>query len=69
MNVIEGQLHYVSLDLAPSLEESGSHSPRAKSEGNSGDSPTQQSVSGFTYAQIDFVKSEGLKQNNAKVKH
>ncbi|XP_019869651.1 insulin receptor substrate 1 isoform X3 [Aethina tumida] len=64
------QLHYASLDLAPT-DETGNKSPRSSK------STTQQeggsAEPAFTYAEIDFVKSEGLKHNslpnNAKVKH
>ncbi|XP_031354397.1 insulin receptor substrate 1-like isoform X2 [Photinus pyralis] len=78
----EGQLHYASLDLAPTFEEEGSRSPRTvkSTSGNapteiSNTSPTQQiPETGFTYAEIDFIKSEGFKHNslppnNTKVKH
>lgn len=77
---VEGQLHYASLDLAPtSEEEGGNRSPRTvKNVHNTNDatntSPTQSlPETGFTYAEIDFIKSEGFKHNalnnNAKVKH
>ncbi|KAF2898452.1 hypothetical protein ILUMI_07722 [Ignelater luminosus] len=73
---IEGQLHYASLDLAPTCEEEGNRSPRTvKTVGETTNtSPTQAlPETGFTYAEIDFVKSEGFKHNalpsNTKVKH
>lgn len=49
----EVQLHYASLDLAKG-EEEGSRSPRGPAE-----------TTGFTYAEIDFIKSEDFK----RVKH
>lgn len=81
---LEGQLHYASLDLAPTCEEEGSRSPRTvkshsvSSTANeiSNTSPTQplSETAGFTYAEIDFIKSEGFKHNtlppnNTKVKY
>lgn len=69
------ELHYASLDLAPT-DEDGTRSPRAgKTQTDSTRSPTPSSSAEpcFTYAEIDFVKSEGMKQanilNNTKVKH
>ncbi|KAG5880114.1 hypothetical protein JTB14_027054 [Gonioctena quinquepunctata] len=67
----DGKLHYASLDLAQSQEEEEGASPRSSSGGDStAPEPT------FVYAEIDFMKSEGLKQSagqsllsNAKVKH
>ncbi|KAF5290513.1 hypothetical protein FQA39_LY03617 [Lamprigera yunnana] len=79
---LEGQLHYASLDLAITCEEEGSRSPRtvkSSSVSNANEigniSPTQPlpETTGFTYAEIDFIKSEGFKHNmapnNTKVKH
>lgn len=54
----EVQLHYASLDLAKA-EEEGSRSPRALKQNEQGE------LTGFTYAEIDFIKSE----QNARVKH
>nr|XP_023017350.1 insulin receptor substrate 1 isoform X1 [Leptinotarsa decemlineata] len=63
------KLHYASLDLAQAQEEEESCSPRS-----SIDPIVPEST--FIYAEIDFMKSEGLKQSssqtllsNAKVKH
>ncbi|XP_018322097.1 insulin receptor substrate 1 [Agrilus planipennis] len=74
---LDGQLHYATLDLVTAPDdESGCSSPRflknhAFSETSCGNVVAD--GSGFLYAEIDFVKSEGLKQNNlptnAKVKH
>lgn len=60
----EVQLHYASLDLARAAEEEGgggggSKSPRALKQNEQGE------MTGFTYAEIDFIKSE----QNARVKH
>ncbi|KAJ8967598.1 hypothetical protein NQ314_002716 [Rhamnusium bicolor] len=67
------RLHYASLDLAQ--EEEGNRSPRtAKSSPNEVGSLMQCEPT-FIYAEIDFLKSEGLKHNNpsiqsnTKVKH
>lgn len=63
----EVQLHYASLDLAKGeqLEEGGggggSRSPRALKQNEQGELTS----TGFTYAEIDFIKSE----QNARVKH
>lgn len=66
----EKELHYASLDLAP-MDEDGTRSPRTK--GDIARSPTPSSSEHFTYAEIDFIKSEGMKQvnilNNTKVKN
>lgn len=66
----EKELHYASLDLAPTDEE-GTRSPRTK--GDLARSPTPSSSEHFTYAEIDFIRSEGMKQanilNNTKVKN
>lgn len=68
----ERELHYASLDLAPS-EDDGTRSPRSSGiRQDGGRSPTPNSIGEpvFTYAEIDFIKSEGLKSNavnNAKV--
>ncbi|KAJ8967788.1 hypothetical protein NQ317_014502 [Molorchus minor] len=69
------QLHYASLDLAQAQEEDCSRSPRlAKSSPNELGGQTQCEPT-FIYAEIDFLKSEGLKNNNqslpnnTKVKH
>lgn len=56
----EVQLHYASLDLAKAEEEGGSKSPRALKQ-----TEQQGEMTGFTYAEIDFIKSE----QNARVKH
>lgn len=55
----EVQLHYASLDLAKGEEESGSRSPRGLKQSEQGE------TTGFTYAEIDFIKSEDFK----RVKH
>jgi hypothetical protein len=70
----ERELHYASLDLAPSGSEGedGSRSPHAiKTQGSltesSTSSPSPNPISqgtgesAFTYAEIDFAKSEGLR--------
>ncbi|PSN55127.1 hypothetical protein C0J52_01863 [Blattella germanica] len=72
----ERELHYASLDLAPSGSEGeeGSRSPRSiKTQGSltesSTSSPSPNPVGGessFTYAEIDFAKSEGLRSLNRK---
>ena len=72
----ERELHYASLDLAPSGSEGeeGSRSPRSvKTQGSltesSTSSPSPNPVVGessFTYAEIDFAKSEGLRSLNRK---
>lgn len=66
----EKELHYASLDLAPT-DDDGTKSPRTK--GDLARSPTPSSSEHFTYAEIDFIKSEGMKQtnilNNTKVKN
>ena len=72
----ERELHYASLDLAPSGSEGeeGSRSPRSvKTQGSltesSTSSPSPNPVAGestFTYAEIDFAKSEGLRSLNRK---
>lgn len=68
----ERELHYASLDLAPS-EDDGTKSPRSSGvRPDGGRSPTPNSTGEpvFTYAEIDFIKSGGLKSNavnNAKV--
>ncbi|CAH1119453.1 unnamed protein product [Phaedon cochleariae] len=77
-----GKLHYASLDLPQAMEEDEACSPRAcPRRGSPGGSETAAAPSGeqaFLYAEIDFMKSEGLRQNtnnsqsllhNAKVKH
>lgn len=56
----EVQLHYASLDLAKA-EEEGSRSPRVLKQQNEQGGE----LTGFTYAEIDFIKSE----QNARVKH
>ncbi|CAH0564294.1 unnamed protein product [Brassicogethes aeneus] len=62
------QLHYASLDL----DEVG-RSPKSEQPDGIAAGPSQNGPAAFSYAQIDFVKSEGLKHsalpNNAKVKH
>ncbi|XP_069700000.1 insulin receptor substrate 1 isoform X10 [Periplaneta americana] len=82
----ERELHYASLDLAPSGSEGeeGSRSPRSfKTQGSltesSTSSPSPNPVnqaageSSFTYAEIDFAKSEGLRNVscslNRKMRH
>lgn len=61
------ELHYASLDLAPA-DEDGTRSPRNVRMPETARSPTPNSASGgeptFTYAEIDFIKSEGLKHSN-----
>lgn len=61
------ELHYASLDLAPA-DEDGTRSPRNVRMPEMARSPTPNSASSgeptFTYAEIDFIKSEGLKHNN-----
>lgn len=69
----EREIHYASLDLAPT-EDDGTRSPRGKNQPDSTRSPTPSSSTEpcFTYAEIDFAKSENMKQANilnAKVKH
>lgn len=68
----EREIHYASLDLAPT-DDDGTRSPRGKNQTDSTRSPTPSSSTEpcFTYAEIDFAKSENMKQNilNAKVKH
>lgn len=70
---VEVQLHYASLDLATRDEETGSRSPRTVKAGTQGtsESSQQQPETGFMYAEIDFIKSEGLKQHGPlpTVKH
>lgn len=71
------QLHYASLDLV--TDEASGSSPRSNKSPESGNAAAgSQSEPPFSYAQIDFVKTEGLKQQqqqqqhslpNAKVKH
>lgn len=71
----EVQLHYASLDLAKAEEESGSRSPRTVKVqlNDSGVVGQTQPEAGSTYAEIDFLKSEGFKHNllpsNTRVKH
>lgn len=82
----ERELHYASLDLAPSGSEGedGSRSPHSiKTQGSltesSTSSPSPNPVnqgggeSAFTYAEIDFAKSEGLRSVsyslNRKLRH
>ncbi|XP_021930938.1 insulin receptor substrate 1 isoform X3 [Zootermopsis nevadensis] len=82
----ERELHYASLDLAPSGSEGedGSRSPHSiKAQGSltesSTSSPSPNPVnqgtgeSAFTYAEIDFAKSEGLRNVsyslNRKLRH
>lgn len=69
----ETKIHYASLDLAQNQEEELSRSPTTvKTTDNAGQ--THQEPTSI-YAKIDFVVSEGLKQNNqslpnnARVKH
>ncbi|KAF5288449.1 hypothetical protein FQR65_LT02101 [Abscondita terminalis] len=74
---LEGQLHYASLDLAPTCEEEGSRSPRTVKSNSvsstaneiSNTSPTQplSDTVGFTYAEIDFIKSEGLNTTHCRL--
>jgi len=80
----ERELHYASLDLAPSSSEGedGSRSPHTiKTQGSltesSTSSPSPNPISqgtgelAFTYAEIDFAKSEGLRTYSLsrKVRH
>jgi hypothetical protein len=82
----ERELHYASLDLAPSGSEGedGSRSPHSiKTQGSltesSTSSPSPNPVNqgtgetAFTYAEIDFAKSEGLRNVsyslNRKLRH
>ena len=66
------ELCYASLDLVKSNEEDGHRSPRTVKPNDPATSQ-EQSQPAFSYAQIDFVKSEGLKQcppaTNTKVNH
>lgn len=67
----EQKIHYASLDLAQSAEDEVSRSP-VKGQG---DGSAQAQPESTFYAKIDFVVSDGLKQNNqmlpnnARVKH
>lgn len=69
----ERELHYASLDLPPSKMETDEqqtgeliNSSSANTSPNISGGTTSQQQPAFTYAQIDFVKSEGLK-NQTKV--
>lgn len=70
----ERELHYASLDLPPSKMETDEqqqtgeliNSSSANTSPNISGGSTSQQQPAFTYAQIDFVKSEGLK-NQTKV--
>lgn len=72
---VEIQLHYASLDLVTRDEETGSRSPRtvknAAQNAAEGGGAQQPQETGFMYAEIDFIKSEGLKQHGPlpTVKH
>lgn len=70
----ETKIHYASLDLAQSQDDEISRSPtNVKNQGDGSAQAHQEPPS--IYAKIDFVVSEGLRQNNqslpnnAKVKH
>nr|CAD7431788.1 unnamed protein product [Timema monikensis] len=78
----ERELHYASLDLAPSGSEGedGNRSPRglksqsSLTESSTSSSSPNPSIHGgtsdtFTYAEINFAKSEGLKNTSRKMRH
>lgn len=67
------KIHYASLDLIQNQDEESSRSPTTVKSGDNSGQAHQEPTS--IYAKIDFVVSEGLKQNNqslpnnTRVKH